>query len=319
MRSTSYQFARWSVGSGPTKVLSVCLFGGLAALTACASEPDNDPANAVASAASAESSGVQSAAVPSVDSANGGGTASASNVLGAPSQSTPALEASIPPALSSAPMGSDRPVPSSATAASTTVGASSSGTSVPQPMASSESDAGSVEPDPDPMGDPEPGRLKGITAQHNLYRAQVAMGEPLPDLVWDPAIAEIAQDWADTLAEDCSFMHSMYPGLGENLATFGASNAGGGTDSGPDAVDLWYSEIDCYSYGTIPGGRSEDPEECSAECDAYGGCGHYTQLVWRETLRVGCGVASCQKDGFYWNTYVCNYDPPGNYIGEYPY
>jgi hypothetical protein len=36
--------------------------------------------------------------------------------------------------------------------------------------------------------------------------------------------------------------------------------------------------------------------------------GHFTQLVWRETARLGCGVSQC-GGGELW---VCNYDPPGN-------
>ena len=35
--------------------------------------------------------------------------------------------------------------------------------------------------------------------------------------------------------------------------------------------------------------------------------GHFTQVVWRATLRVGCGV----KRGCGWDTYVCQYSPPG--------
>ena len=172
---------------------------------------------------------------------------------------------------------------------------------------------------PEPTPNEETGKLVGITQQHNLYRAMVDMGEPLPDLVWDPEIAALAQEWADTLAEDCSFHHSMRQGYGENLATFGASSASGPGQTGAYAVDLWYSEIDCYTYGTIRGSSNMGTEECTSECDSSGGCGHYTQVVWRKSLRVGCGVSSCARDGFYWDTYVCNYDPPGNYQGQYPY
>ncbi len=59
----------------------------------------------------------------------------------------------------------------------------------------------------------------------------------------------------------------------------------------------------------------------SNSCAAGKQCGHYTQLVWRDTERVGCGVANCNNvDGFgAGNLWVCNYDPPGNYVGERPY
>lgn len=167
--------------------------------------------------------------------------------------------------------------------------------------------------------DPEPGKLAGITERHNYYRAMVDTDEPIPPLVWDDEVALVAQEWAEVLAQDCSFEHSGHQGLGENLAKFGASSERGLMSTGSDAVDLWHSEIECYTYGTIDGGMGRGTEQCASECDRYGGCGHYTQLVWRGSRKVGCGVASCFGDGFWWDTYVCNYDPPGNYIGQYPY
>ena len=44
-------------------------------------------------------------------------------------------------------------------------------------------------------------------------------------------------------------------------------------------------------------------------------CGHYTQVVWRKSLRVGCGMATCGAT----EVWVCNYDPAGNWDGERPY
>jgi hypothetical protein len=38
-------------------------------------------------------------------------------------------------------------------------------------------------------------------------------------------------------------------------------------------------------------------------------------LVWNNTREVGCAVAS--EPGR--EVWVCNYDPPGNWIGERPY
>jgi hypothetical protein len=41
---------------------------------------------------------------------------------------------------------------------------------------------------------------------------------------------------------------------------------------------------------------------------------HFTQLIWRDTKQLGCGVANC--GGLeYW---VCRYAPPGNWNGEKP-
>ncbi len=38
-----------------------------------------------------------------------------------------------------------------------------------------------------------------------------------------------------------------------------------------------------------------------------GATGHFTQLVWKDTTRIGCGY----NFGCSMKTYVCNYDPPG--------
>jgi len=46
-----------------------------------------------------------------------------------------------------------------------------------------------------------------------------------------------------------------------------------------------------------------------------GMCGHYTQIVWRDTKELGCGVAR-GGDREIW---VCDYSPPGNYQGRLPY
>jgi pathogenesis-related protein 1 len=45
-------------------------------------------------------------------------------------------------------------------------------------------------------------------------------------------------------------------------------------------------------------------------------CGHYTQVVWKNSMEVGGGMAICDNKSQVW---VCNYNPPGNVEGEKPY
>ncbi|MDO9190699.1 MAG: CAP domain-containing protein [Sulfurimicrobium sp.] len=45
-------------------------------------------------------------------------------------------------------------------------------------------------------------------------------------------------------------------------------------------------------------------------------CGHYTQLVWKKTTAVGCGMAVCGSRDQIW---VCQYSPAGNWAGQKPY
>jgi hypothetical protein len=40
------------------------------------------------------------------------------------------------------------------------------------------------------------------------------------------------------------------------------------------------------------------------------GTGHFTQIVWRGTRVVGCGVASCSGKALW----VCRYAPAGNVV-----
>lgn len=77
-----------------------------------------------------------------------------------------------------------------------------------------------------------------------------------------------------------------------------------------DAVASWAAESKFYNYA-------------KNTCATGKVCGHYTQVVWRDTRQVGCGSAVCGKVG---NTnltnatlMVCNYAPAGNYVGERPY
>lgn len=152
----------------------------------------------------------------------------------------------------------------------------------------------------DPKGgsSPDPEDADPFVAAHNEVRASVepAAAPPLPPLTWDDGLAQTAQAWS----ERCVFEHSS-GALGENLAYFS-----GAQSQARDAVDGWAAEAAFYDYA-------------SNACTPGQQCGHYTQLVWRDTARVGCGVAACNlfgAEGFFW---VCNYDPPGNYVGERPY
>lgn len=44
--------------------------------------------------------------------------------------------------------------------------------------------------------------------------------------------------------------------------------------------------------------------------------GHYSQIIWADTNRVGCGFTSFRDNGtFETNLYVCNYGPAGNFVG----
>ena len=134
--------------------------------------------------------------------------------------------------------------------------------------------------------------------EHNAVRRapEPAADPPLAAFDHDNALAGVAQQWA----QGCKFEHSGN-GFGENLAFFS------GSDSTPaTVVSAWADEVADYDYQ-------------ANTCADGAQCGHYTQIVWRDTETVGCGEARCNVGGFDGILWVCNYSPPGNYVGERPY
>lgn len=106
---------------------------------------------------------------------------------------------------------------------------------------------------------------------HNAARARRGASP----LVWDDTLASVAQQWSNRGV----FEHSKSR-YGENLAM--------GTGNCKQAVDLWVDEEKDWRPGM---GFSMST-------------GHFTQVVWKGTKRVGCGFAK--------GIVTCNYDPPGN-------
>jgi pathogenesis-related protein 1 len=167
-------------------------------------------------------------------------------------------------------------------------------------------------------GRPTTGPLACIVEQHNAVRAKVMSATPLPPVTWDPEIAKYAQEWTDMTC--MSPMHRMGPSLngkpmGENLYASGGSIAD--TQPGKHAVDGWAGEVACYTFGSFL--RND---KCDMQCTTQmnsDGCGHYTQVVWRNSTRIGCGVSTCGSGRIMQNEVICNYAPVGNIVGMNPY
>lgn len=130
---------------------------------------------------------------------------------------------------------------------------------------------------------------------HNVDRA----AHSASPLVWDATVAASAASWA----AGCKWAHTPNNPYGQNIAagtwsTFGAK----------DATDLWYDEYKLYDF---------DKGEYS---DATG---HFTQMVWKGSKKLGCALQQCTAkqmglgNSGNANFVVCNYDPPGNWIGEF--
>jgi len=152
--------------------------------------------------------------------------------------------------------------------------------------------------------------IPGIVAAHTQARAEVN----LPPLIWSPSLSTYAQQWANQLAaKNCQMGHRPNSGkfkqmYGENLYWAGALVWSDGRReaqkiTAADAVKPWVDEKAFYNYQTNT-------------CASGQVCGHYTQVVWRQSTEVGCAMAMCSSKDQVW---VCNYNPPGNYVGQRPY
>ncbi|KAM0937357.1 putative CAP domain-containing protein [Dioscorea sansibarensis] len=116
-------------------------------------------------------------------------------------------------------------------------------------------------------------------------------------VTWDDKVASFAQNYTNQRIGDCRLIHSHGP-YGENLFN--------GTWTGytaNDALYSWVSEKQYYNY-------------TSNTCQPGRVCGHYTQIVWRDSTKIGCARANCDNGGV---IISCNYDPPGNVAGRRPY
>jgi pathogenesis-related protein 1 len=130
-----------------------------------------------------------------------------------------------------------------------------------------------------------------MLAAHNAVRARIG----IPPLTWSDKLAQHADTWAYVLLTRKQFAHSPKPSYGENLFEIGGAAA-----SPAQVVREWAAESRDYDYKF---------NKCR------GVCGHYTQVVWAATKEVGCAVARNSR----LEIWVCNYDPPGNWIGKRPY
>lgn len=136
-----------------------------------------------------------------------------------------------------------------------------------------------------------------VLAAHNAVRARAGVAP----LAWDPALGQAAAAYAQQMAFSGVFAHSnrkARPGTGENLwmGTRGAFSL-------ETMVSNWASEGRWFRAGVFPNVSSTGNWEQ---------VGHYTQIVWPTTTRVGCALASTAATDYL----VCRYSPAGNIDGR---
>uniref|UniRef100_A0A1B6DKS5 SCP domain-containing protein n=1 Tax=Clastoptera arizonana TaxID=38151 RepID=A0A1B6DKS5_9HEMI len=129
---------------------------------------------------------------------------------------------------------------------------------------------------------------------HNTYR-QLHGTQPLK---LNKKLNVVAQKWADHLAKTGKFAHSPENEYGENIYKGVRIN----NFRGNIPVKHFYEdEIPYFTFGL----NTSD----------FMKTGHFTQVIWASSNLLGVGVAKDVKNNQIF--FVCEYEPPGNYVGEY--
>ncbi|ELK02515.1 Glioma pathogenesis-related protein 1 [Pteropus alecto] len=145
--------------------------------------------------------------------------------------------------------------------------------------------------------------IRSCVQIHNKLRSEVKpTASGMLYMTWDTDLAKIAKAWA----KNCQFehnsrlgpphkLHPNFTALGENIWTGSLS-----IFSVSSAITNWYDEIQYYDFET---------RKCSKKC------GHYTQVVWADSYKVGCAVQFCQRVSVGYTSltnvahFICNYGP----------
>ncbi|WP_417614981.1 CAP domain-containing protein [Parasphingorhabdus sp.] len=139
-----------------------------------------------------------------------------------------------------------------------------------------------------------------MMAAHNRARTKIGA----PNLVWDTQLASDAALYAGSLARSGRFGHDPQRGRkerqGENL-WMGTRNAYPQTEM----VGSWVDEDRYFKRGLFPE---------NSTTGSWHDIGHYTQIIWPTTKRVGCALVN-NRDYDY---LVCRYSPAGNVMGQDP-
>lgn len=140
--------------------------------------------------------------------------------------------------------------------------------------------------------------IKEALTAHNNYRQLHHANE----LEHEPRLSSLAQEWAEILATkgSLSYRQCTYKNeeLGENIMRFKLNEANLYYLNGSDVTDEWYNEESRYKY---TGKFSSNT-------------GHFTQIVWKSTQKVGFGFCMDDTGVLY---VVANYFPAGNYSNKY--
>jgi len=171
--------------------------------------------------------------------------------------------------------------------------------------------------------------MQQIVLEHNRSRLDADQYVPnglaaLPAVTWNCDAAAVAQQWANqsqgtqghSPREWREGLFGDRTGLQGNGASLG-ENLGWAVGSQPSVVDPVVSSVTSWDN------ERSDYNHSTGSCT--GVCGHYTQIIWRESTEVGCGVIrdQIQMPGNstvwpYGYFLACTYHHAGNINGDNP-
>ncbi|NXV82624.1 GLIP1 protein, partial [Atlantisia rogersi] len=145
--------------------------------------------------------------------------------------------------------------------------------------------------------------IEACVRGHNDLRAEAQpAASNMLYMTWDSALAKTARAWANK----CVFKHNVYlskkhqchpnfTSIGENIWV-GSHQA----FSVANAIQSWYDEVRFYIFAE---------QKCTKVC------GHYLQVVWDSSYKIGCAVTLCKELAGIRNAanFVCNYSPGGTF------
>ncbi|KAI5624307.1 GLIPR1-like protein 1 precursor, partial [Silurus asotus] len=160
----------------------------------------------------------------------------------------------------------------------------------------------------------EPEFIRRCVQAHNVHRARAQPpAANMRSMSWDDVLAREARSWArhckgshNPVLKQEGRAHPEFWHVGENI-WLGAPYSAFTVES---AVNSWNKEGADYTLGN---------NSCARVC------GHYTQLMWATSYKVGCAVHVCSRGIENFSNhpqstiFVCNYGDTGNVFGITPY